>query len=201
MQEWKIDEINILEQKNLEITRIFLMKDLFKICFDGTTIFSSFLVFIPVSPSICSSTWCPLSLQMRSAVAQSFSVSAWEWGWGVGKLQGATLVYKRLESVGEQGMGLAQVCAWQPCHGTWEKTSMGSCRLKAASCTPGISREDRAPQTLILASTQACLLHAQHISACLYSPRQLTILESHGSKSAEPNSPGSAWSEIQLAQP
>lgn len=45
VQEWKIDEFNILEQKNLGITRIFLMKDLFKICFEGTTNLSSFLVF------------------------------------------------------------------------------------------------------------------------------------------------------------
>lgn len=54
VQEWKIDEINILEQKYLGITRIFMMNDLFKLCFEGTTNFSSFFVLIPVSPSTCS---------------------------------------------------------------------------------------------------------------------------------------------------
>lgn len=54
VQEWKIDEFNVIEQKNLGITRIFLMKDLFKIRSEGTTNPSSFIVFVPVSPSTCS---------------------------------------------------------------------------------------------------------------------------------------------------
>lgn len=73
VKEREISKIDILEQKNSGITRIFLMKDLFKVCFEGTTDLSSFYVFIPGSPRSCSGVQYHLSLQMRSAVAQFFS--------------------------------------------------------------------------------------------------------------------------------
>lgn len=103
-------------------------------------------MFIPGSPSSCSGVQYHLSLQMRSAVAQSFSLSASELRWGVGELHGVILIYRKTAKMKEeQGMGLAKVCAWQPCHDTWEKTSIGSSTHKAALCT-AIPGEDRAPQ-------------------------------------------------------
>lgn len=94
VKEQKIVKIGILEQKNLGITRLFLVKDLFKIHSEGTTNLYSFYVFIPSSPSTCNDVRYNLSLQTRSAVAQSFSFSASELRQGVGKLHGATHLQK-----------------------------------------------------------------------------------------------------------
>ncbi|KAM9619578.1 uncharacterized protein ACIBXB_019583 [Morphnus guianensis] len=53
------------------------------------------------SPSSCSGVRYHPSLQMRSAVAQSFSLSASELGWGVGKLHGAVLIYRKTAKMQE----------------------------------------------------------------------------------------------------
>lgn len=84
VQEWKIDEFNILEQKNLGITRIFLMKDLFKICFEGTTNLCSFLVFIAVSPVQkerveCVVLWKSLFLRQRALNAAACHIPQGTW--------------------------------------------------------------------------------------------------------------------------
>lgn len=94
VKEQKSVKIGILEQKNLGMTRIFLVKDLFKIHFEGTTNLSSLYVFITSSPSTRNGVRYNLSLQIRSAGAQSFSFSARELRQGVGKLHGATHLWK-----------------------------------------------------------------------------------------------------------
>lgn len=177
------------------------MKDLFKIWFEGTTKLSSFYVFTPGPPSTCSGVRYHLSLEMRSAVAQSFSFSASELRRGVGKLHGATLVYRKTAQMQESEeqdwqryvlgclvMILERKQAW----------AAADIKLLFVQLFPGKRGH---LNTLLLAFTRDCPLHhAKRTSACVCSPRQLRFLESRGSKTAEPNCQGSAYTETQIAQ-
>lgn len=190
-KECKISKTDILEQKNSGMTRIFLMKDLFKIHFAGTTHLSSFYVFIPGSPSSCSGVQYHLSLQM-SAVAQSFSLSASELRRSGGKLHGATLVYRRSAKM------------QQSKERDWQRYVLGSlvtilekkqawaaADIKLLHAQLFLGKTDHL-NTLLLAFTRDCPLHhAKCICACICSPRRLRFLGSHGSKSAEPIHQGS----------
>ena len=169
------------------------MKDLFKIRFEGTTNLSSSHVFIPGSPSSCSGVRYHLSLPMRSAAAESFSFSASELRRGVGKLHAPTLVCRRTAKTQESK-------EWD-----WQRYVLGSLvtilEKKQAQAAADIKLlyvqlllgKIEHLNTLLLAFTRDCPFHhAKRVSACACSPRQLRFLESHGSKSAEPNCQGSA---------
>lgn len=85
------DKADISKQKSSGITRVFLTKDLFRTYFgESTKNLSSFYTVIPGFPSTCHGVRYHLSLQVRSAAAQSFSFSATELRWGVGTLNVAT---------------------------------------------------------------------------------------------------------------
>lgn len=61
------DKADILEQNNLRMIKVFLIKDLQKTYFEGIIKnLSSFDVVIPGSPSTCSGAQCHLSLQARN---------------------------------------------------------------------------------------------------------------------------------------
>lgn len=89
------DKADISKQKSSGITKVFLTEDMFRTYFGGSTKnLSSFYVVIPGFPSTCYGVQYHLSLQVRSAAAQSFSFSATELRWGVRTLNGATHLQK-----------------------------------------------------------------------------------------------------------
>lgn len=149
----------------------------------------------------CSGVRYHLSLQMRSAAAQSFSFRASELRRGVGKLHGAALVYRKTAQMQE-----SKERDWQRyvvgCLVTilerkraWAAADI---KLLYVQLFPGKIKH---LNTLLLAFTRDCPLHhTKRISACVCSPRQLRFVESHGSKSAEPNCQGSAYTGTQIAQ-
>lgn len=144
VKERKIGKIDILSTKELGD-----YKDILETCLKyGLKELQNFPPFTCSLQVLQALQWCTVSPVLADEECSStklFFQCQWteapcgKTSWSHSCLQ------KDCSNAGEQGTGLAKVCAWLPCHDTGEKTRMGSSRHKAALCT-AIPREDRAPQ-------------------------------------------------------
>lgn len=129
---------------------------------------------------------CMVSLVLGAA--HSFSFGACELRWGVGKLHGVTLIYRKATKRQEsKGQDRQRYVLGSPAM-VLEKKQARQQQLYVQLFLGKIEHLS----TLLLAFTQDCpLCPAERLSACVCSSRRLRFVESHGSRSAEPNCQGS----------
>lgn len=182
VKEQTSDKADILEQNNLRMTKVFLIKDLLKTYFEGIIKnLSSFYVVIPGSPSTCSGAQCHLSLQARNKAFLSVLLT-WGGAW---------------ESFVESPSPTERLLKWRRAKNRqrYVLSSFVMILQKTAGAEADkavIPGEDRALWCIVfgLYTTMFTAPHSA-ASACAYSSRWLWFLQSHESRSVGRSCQGS----------